>query len=611
MTGTALARVLTTIALIVVLVGGVSGLGTLVGLGPAAMLGALTAMFCLMAAFGGALVPDLRLLAWFAPTVVVAAAAPRLLAHVSVPAAIALLTVVIFVAGLLPALGPRFVTPALGLGMAALFGYSFQLTGTAAWWQILAAPALAAAVTVLVRVLAGLRDPDGPTRKAIADLLAAPKLTDPEAAVQAWRSDKQRRWLGHVLDATLRYRAAAAVLSARPDAREVLDAAKEEAGTLAEAVRAKETPADLVVPQRPSLLKNLPGSTGRLVTRMHEALDRLHAALADRDRTSTDWRQHGSGYLGDALAGAFSWRSAQFRHALRCALGILVALVLVTQRPDDPLMTSFLMAVFLITQPDWRASATRAWQRTAGAVLGSVAMFGVLTFAPDHLLMPIGLLALVAGFGFQRSQPIIFNACIVLMLVGMYATTKHLDPTAVIVEYVVLTVLAAAIGLLFGFAVVPGTRQPTPAERVTDAVNALRSGLIALTANTPVDPSERAARRGRRELVRCINDVLNPPTVGRRASEPERAAVTKAGEALAGLLSGIAGLMVHRAAVPGTEESTRHALTALAASLESERDDESDRFVELVDTADPEQRLLFDAMAADLVRLRQAQHELR
>ncbi|MFB9904486.1 FUSC family protein [Allokutzneria oryzae] len=603
-------RALTPILLIVVLVAAVAGLGSLLGLGPAAMLGALTAMFCLMAAFGGALWPDLKLLAWFAPAVVVAAAAPRLLAHVSVPAAIALVTVVIFVASLLPALGPRFVTTALGLGMAALFGYTFQLTGSTTPWQILAAPVVAVVVTVLVRLLAGMRDPDGPTRAAVANLLTTATLTDPESAVHAWRSDNQRRWLGLVLDATLRYRTASAVLSSRPDAREVLDAASEEARSLAEAIKAKETPTDLVVPQRPSLLKNLPGSTGRLVTRMHEALDSVHAALADRDRTPVSWRKLGNGYLADALAGAISWRSAQFRHALRCALGILVALTLATQRPDDPLMTSFLMAVFLITQPDWRASATRAWERTAGSVIGAVAMFAVLALAPDDLLLPIGLLALVVGFAFQKSQPIVFNACTVLMLVGMYASTKHLDPTSVLVEYLVLTVLAAAIGLLFGFAVVPGTRQPTPAERVTEAVNAVRSSLIAFTTNTAAAHGDRTVRRGRRELVRRINDVLNPPTVGRRASEPERAAVTKAGEALAGLLSGIAGLLVHRSAVPETEETTRDALSALAASLESEDDNESERFAELIDAADPEQRLLFDAMAADLVRLREAQHSL-
>jgi hypothetical protein len=85
----------------------VGGLGYLVGLGSAAILAGLTAMFCLMAAFGGSLAADLRLLAWFGPVLVVASGGVRLLSEYAPWVAVGLLVVIVFVACLLPVLGPR------------------------------------------------------------------------------------------------------------------------------------------------------------------------------------------------------------------------------------------------------------------------------------------------------------------------------------------------------------------------------------------------------------------------------------------------------------------------------------------------------------------------
>jgi hypothetical protein len=55
-----------------------AGLGVLAGLGGATVLAALPAMFCLIAAFGGTLYADLRLLGWFGPVLVLGwAGSPR------------------------------------------------------------------------------------------------------------------------------------------------------------------------------------------------------------------------------------------------------------------------------------------------------------------------------------------------------------------------------------------------------------------------------------------------------------------------------------------------------------------------------------------------------
>ncbi|WHT20513.1 FUSC family protein [Crossiella sp. CA-258035] len=591
--------------MMVVVIGGVAGLGFLAGLGPAAVLGALSAMFCLIAAFGGALWPDLKLLAVFAPAMVLVVAGPRLLAEVSVVAAIAVLTVVVFAVSLLPTFGPRFITVGLGLGMGALFGYAFQTTGTASLWQVVAAPALGSGVVILLRLLAGLRDPDKPTRTAVAGVLTEAGPRGPDAAIRAWRGDRQRTWLGQVLDGGLRYRTKLFLLTDRAEQlpepvaaelRAVLEAAKAEAAALAAVV---VDGGDAPAPERPATPAELPGATSAMVDTLWDGLDRVRAALAGRDRTPANSRL-GAEYPGARLAEAISWQSAQFRHALRCALGVLLALVIAAQRPGDPLMPSFLMAVFMIMQPDWRASALKAWQRAAGTLLGALALAAVLWLLPQAVLMPLGLVTMLVGFGFQQRYPIVFNACMVLMLVGMNATTRHLDPVPVLVEYVLLILLAVGIGLLFGFAVVPGMRTPAPLERLRRATEGARAGLTSIAgqlgrsrAEVDVPGLVRQQRRSSAQL----HELLGGQLKGRDDTEANRAALAQADDALRGLRSGTAGLLMHGGDVALTRDTLDWLVRALSDSTE---------VAEPPEPRTEEQRLLIDSLAADVVSLRSA-----
>lgn len=598
--------------MMIVVIGGVAGLGFLAGLGPAAMLGALSAMFCLIAAFGGALWPDLKLLGGFAPVMVLVVAGPRLLAEVSVPAAIAVLTVVVFGVALLPTFGPRFITVGLGLGMGALFGYAFQTTGTASEWQVVAAPALGAAVVIVLRVLTGLRDPDKPTRSAVAGVLTATDLRGPDAAIRAWRGDRQRRWLGQVLDGGLRYRTKLFVLTDRADQlaeplagqlREVLDAARAEAAELAKLVVDGGAPPAPERPERQETLAELPGETAAMVAALWDGLDRVRAALVDRDPTPTDSRL-GAEYPGQRLIEAISWQSAQFRHALRCAIGVLLALIIAAQRPGDPLMSSFLMAVFMIMQPDWRASAVKAWQRAAGTLLGALALAGLLWLLPQGLLMPVGLAAMMIGFGFQQKYPIVFNGCMVLMLVGMNATTRHLDPVPVLLEYILLILLAVGIGLLFGFAVVPGVRTPGPLERVRRATEGAREGMAAIAGQlgrTLDEVDVRGLIRRQRRSSAQLHELLGGQLKGRDDTEANRAALAEADDALKGLRSGTAGLLTHG----GDHEVTKETLDWLVRAL-----GEPEAVGEPPEPRTEEQRLLIDSLAADVVSLRKATADL-
>lgn len=595
------------IVLLVVL-GGVSGLGFLLGLGNAAVLAALTALFCLMAAVGGPLWADLRLLAWFAPALILAVGVPRLLGAVSQWAAIGLLVAIVIVAGLLPVLGTRFVTVGLGLGMASLFGYGFQLTGTASAGQILGAPALAVGVVILLRVLMGAKDPAKPTRDALADALATGSSETQESAARLWLADRPRRWTGRVLGGMFRYRAAVGLLEIRgkrldsEEIGETLAAAREEAARLADAVRSPAAPGE-VEPVRRKEPTGLPGATAKLVTAVWEALETIRAAATERDESRVDVPRGLRKELRRIeLSGAFSWRSAQFRHALRCGLGVGLALVVASFRPGDPLTVSFLLATFAIMQPEWRDSLGKAWQRIGGSLGGAVVLAAVLWLLPQGLLLPIGLVALLGGFSVMRTRPAIFNGCMVLMSVGMNATTRHLDPRYVLVEYLLLMVLAGAIALLFGFAAIPGVPKPGPAERFESAVAATRTLLGSVARNLrgeDVDP--RTLGREFRAAAIAHQGLLAAEPGTKEPAPGQRDALENAAEALRGL-SVTASSLLLRPGSAGVADAVGEAASSLGADETTE--------IPVPRDADEEQRLVLDTIAADVVAVGEAAQKL-
>ncbi|MFG1646992.1 FUSC family protein [Amycolatopsis sp. NPDC049252] len=592
---------------IVAVVGATAGIGVAAGLGNTVVLAGLTALFCFIAATGGPLRSDLVLLAGYAPVVVAGVAGPRLLGAVSDVAAIALLTVVVFTAALLPALGPRFVTVGLGLGMASVFGYGFQLTGTASAGQIIGAPALAAGVAIVLRLLLGIGDPGKPTREALADALAGGGRDTAERAVRLWLADRPRKWQTRVLGAGARARATASVLDDRRRTLTedqatalgtILDAADAELVQLAEAVRAKDAPDEVVAATRPDLLVDLPGETRRLVDELWSGVDAVREAVLTRDESVVDIpRRAVRTALRHEAEGALSWRSAQLRHAVRCALGMLLALVVARFRPGDPLTVSFLMTTFAVLQPEWRDTLSKAWQRVGGALGGAVVLALVLWLLPHDALLPIALVALLAGFPLMRSKPTVFNGCMVLLSVGMNAATKHLDARTLLVEYVLLMVLAVAIALLFGFAAVPGVRKPSLAERFTEAVDATRALLTAVAATLRDDPA------GRRELgvrfraaARAQQDLRAPEPGSKPPEAGQQAALDSAAEGLRGLAASAGALLLRGGSGP-MAGFTASAAQALRGSSAITAPDEP---------LDEEQRLVADTVIADVLRVRHA-----
>ncbi|WP_409463893.1 FUSC family protein [Amycolatopsis sp. GA6-003] len=591
------------LAAILVVVGGTAGLGVALGLGATAILAGLTALFCFIAATGGPLRPDLWLLAAFAPAVVLGGAGPRLLGEVSPVASIALLVLVVFAAALVPALGPRYVTVGLGLGMASVFGYGFQLSGTASPAQIVCAPALAVAVVFVLRLLMGLGDPGKPTRTALADALAGPDRASAERAVRLWVTDRPRAWQARVLAGGARYHGTAALLRDRLRAFDeaqaaavtrVLDAADEQVAALAEAVRAK-TVSDPPEIERSAPDVALPGDTSALLDEAWAGLSAVREAALRRDESIVDFPRH---LVREALrreaTGVFSWRSAQLRHAVRCALGMLVAAVIAAFRPGDPLTVSFLMTTFALMQPEWRDTLAKAWQRAAGAVAGAVVLAVALWLLPPGALLPLGIVALLVGFPFMQVQPMVFNGCMVLMSVGMNATTRHLDAVSVLMEYLLLVALAVVIGLLFGFAAVPGVPKPSVAQRFSDAVEETGELLAAVAERLRGGGGRREVGLRFRAAARTHQDLLSPEPGSREPSAEQREALEEAGQGLRGLAASAGALLQRDGQSPAMASFAEAAAAALAGSRELPA-----RPVE----ADEEERLLADLVRADLLRV--------
>lgn len=595
------------LVVILIVVGGTAGVGAALGLGSVTILAGLTALFCFIAANGGPLRADLKLLAGFAPAVIVGGALPRLLGEWSHIAAVAALVVVVFIAGLLPVFGTRFVTVGLGLGMASVFGYGFQVTGAASGWQIIGAPAVAVAVVIILRTLMGAADPDKPTRVALAAALTG-NTSAAERAARVWLADRPRVWQSRVLGAGARFGAAIAVLDGRRRALpadqaealgEVLDAARAQMATLAEAVKAKSTPDDLpaVTHQRPRVA--LPGATERLAESLWRMLDSVREAVTTRDRSTADTPRHFiRQVLRREMEGAFSWRSAQLRHAIRCALGMLIAVTVASFRPGDPLTVSFLMTTFSIMQPEWRDTLTKAWQRVGGALAGAAVLAVVLWLLPQSALLPIALVALLIGFPFMQTQPMLFNGCMVFLSVGMNATSRHLDPVGTLIEYVLLMAGAVAIGLAFGFVAVPGVPRPPLAERFADTTREVQRLLRMVSSLLRGDEVlGRAVGVRFREAARAHQNLVSPVPGSKAPAADQQEALDEASEGLRGLTGSSLALFRLGNTAPVLADFTADAARALDDGVEPPQPPAG---------LDDEQQLIADMVVADVLRVQHA-----
>jgi len=317
-------------------------------------------------------------------------------------------------------------------------------------------------------------------RTALAGALTGGPGTAGDNAVQQWRADGPR--LDHRgARRILRYHNALRVLNTRrgqlsgpavAELDQVLAAANEEALRLAGQVTEKTAPDPAQRVRRTEPRIALPGATRELVTSVWLGLESIQAAVANRVRTEVALPAYSGRDTGHLVARRADLESAQLRHAVRCALGMLLALSISMLWASSPLRLSFLLAVFAIMQPQLQDSIRVARQRAYGSVAG-----GGGARPADRARGPA---AVRAGADRHRGdadrdvvlhaeEPAGVHACTVLMSVGLNVNMRPGDPRHA-AGVPRPDALAVGIALVFGFVAVPGVPKPTVATRFNDAV---------------------------------------------------------------------------------------------------------------------------------------------
>jgi hypothetical protein len=326
---------------------GTAVLGHVLGLGAASLLAGIAAVMCVIAAFGGTLAGDLRFFVVFGPVMVGVVAGPRLLSAVSPLAAMAVVAVVVFVAGVLPGFGRRYQAVALAVGLGVVFGYAYPLPDTVSWPQLVGAPVVAVVVAVVIRIAAGARDPRRPVREALVAVLTDAKHDSVDEAIRLLQQDTPRRWTVDVFAAALTYRAKAAMMRVR-ESRPADVSAEHGTPDVVTAVAA------MTLARRPAVLdaEELTSGDQAVSASMLISLRVLAATASNRDETPypvpAEWRRWaGTGRWRSVI----SWRSEQFRHALRITAAMVVVLALSSLEPADPLKVTLLAVTFGIVQP--------------------------------------------------------------------------------------------------------------------------------------------------------------------------------------------------------------------------------------------------------------------
>ncbi|MFD0918840.1 FUSC family protein [Saccharopolyspora rosea] len=516
--------------LVLVAVVAATAVGWVFDLHTPALIAGLTAVLALVAAGGQSLRSDLRRFVWFTPALVLVMAGGPLLLGVPVLAGL-LVAVVVFGAGMLPALGEHYRIGGQTFAAATLVSTTTGLgTDQPAW--VLFASALSGAVFALVlRVVIGLSDPTRATRVAVANTLLEPGPGVLERAAAAWRADGSSTWLGRVLAGAARFRAARETLLAqaqqsdRTEAerlRQIVAEADQVAAELARAVRARactglrpqarRDPAQAVL-QRGGR-QDLPDA----VQGVNQGLDRIRAAVVHRVETPATPAD--PGFRRERVLGAvrahLSFRSSLFRHALRCTLAVAIGMVIVLLL-HDPSASSLLLGLYVVLQPAARDTMTGALERTGGTVLGVVLLALLITLLPGaFLLVPLVIAGMFLSMERLRTDYQVLLGCLIAITVVDEAMKLERPLVNVAISFASNTAVGAAIALIIGYVsylVLPSSILPDVRGAVRSTVWSVSELLRSVRASGRGVDVRQALQSAHVLALRRTQDLLGVPAL--------------------------------------------------------------------------------------------------
>lgn len=519
--------------LVVIAVAAATGVGWAFGLTAPAVLAGLTTVFALVGAGGQSLHADLRRFSWFVPALVVVMAGGPLLVHVPILAGL-LVAIVVFGAGMLPALGEHYRIAGQTFAAATLMATTTGVGSEQPALVLLASAVVGALFALLLRVVIGLSDPTRATRAMVAGTLIETGPGVLERAATAWRGDSEITWLGQVLAGAARFRAARETLlvqAQRADRAEaerlhqIVSEANLVAAELARAVRAsactglpplaRMDPTDSVA--RRSGRQDMP-EVPEAARGINEGLERIRTAVVERDETTTTPATPGGRRqrARAALRAHLSLRSSLFRHALRCTLAVGAGMVIVLLL-RDPSVSALLLSLYVVLQPAARDSMTGALERTGGAVLGVVALTALITLLPGaFLLVPLVIAGMLLRVELLRSDYRVLLGALIAVTVVDQAMLLQRSLVNAAISFAANTAIGAAIALIVGFVsylVLPGSLVPDVRGTVRTTVWSVSELLRSVRAAGRGADLRQALQSANVLALRRTQDLLGMPAL--------------------------------------------------------------------------------------------------
>jgi uncharacterized membrane protein YccC len=169
------------------------------------------------------------------------------------------------------------------------------------------------------------------------------------------------------------------------------------------------------------------------------------------------------------------------------------------------------------------------------------------------------------GFSYVISGPIIFNACMVIMLTAVIAPSLCLTTQSYLAGYVGVTLVGALLATAVGFTVIPGVSRPSRERALKHAIDETVTLLEAVATATPTSLRACATQLGR--AIRAQQNTV--PTAQTRLAGMPTATVLEASSALRNInLVCLAALL----GLAGPANTLNGALAAAARALKAARE---------------------------------------
>ena len=158
-------------------VGITAGASHFIGFGDVMIYMGLVALYIAMGAFGGTLRADLSVAAVYGASLLLFVALPTLAAVRSPIAGAVLVVLAVGICGIIPALGRRYGSVRLGIGLVTVYAFGYETTRNPNHAHLILGSFMALAIILVIRLMAAVPDKDGPLRTSIAEVLMSRRTT--------------------------------------------------------------------------------------------------------------------------------------------------------------------------------------------------------------------------------------------------------------------------------------------------------------------------------------------------------------------------------------------------------------------------------------------------